>query len=231
VREVAPVRTPLSGSGAASALAGARQRALGGSPSAPTLSLLVAQWAHETGRGSAMFNHNFAGLKGTSPDGMSAVYATHEGSGEGQTRVHAHFRAYESPATGADDYVNLLVQRYPDAVSAAQRGDATGFVQALKTKGYFSGDAGAYLKSVSSLQQQALLQGFDAVGAAPDGGSARALPALSAQSATAFAAPFDLGPASAASALYARGSFADEVGRVALLSSALRIGRAPDSEG
>jgi hypothetical protein len=235
--EVPAQRTPLSGSDAASALGGAWQRTFGEAPSTETLSILVGQWAHETGRGSAMLNHNFGGIKGSGPDGTSAVYATTEGSGASATHGQARFRAYASAARGADDYVQLLSRRYPDAVSAAQRGDPSGFVHALAAKGYFTGDPGQYLKSVSSLAQQALRQGFDAVGAGAQGSSARGASGFgtvahaSVSDATAGLTPSTADALRAAGAVYGRHSFADEVGRAALLSSALRIGQAREREG
>jgi hypothetical protein len=237
-RDVAAQRTPLSGGEAASALGGAWQRTFGEAPSTETLSILVGQWAHETGRGSAMLNHNFGGIKGCAPDGASTVYKTTEGSGASATHGPARFRAYGSAARGADDYVQLLQHRYPDAVSAARRGDPSGFVHALGAKGYFTGDPGQYLKSVSSLAQQALSQGFDAVGAsssamgmkrAPDLGEPVAM--ASEPDGAAFLLPSALEARSAAGAVYGRHSFADEVGRAALLSSALRIGQAREREG
>src|SRR5258705_12574980 len=60
----APTRTPLKGSEAAAALSTAWRSVTGQTPSPKFLSILVAQWSHETGRGAAMLNFNFAGLKG-----------------------------------------------------------------------------------------------------------------------------------------------------------------------
>jgi hypothetical protein len=158
-------RTRLSGGQAASALSRAWQERFGQPPSERTLSILVAHWAHETGRGESMLNYNFGGIKGSGPGGLSAVYKTREGFGENEVRVDDRFRAYESPTEGARDYVDLLARRYGDAVDNAAREDPAGFVRALKAKGYFSGEEGAYVKSVTSLSNQALAQGFDAIGA------------------------------------------------------------------
>src|SRR5438309_9997285 len=59
-----PTRTPLPGGAAASALSKAWQAVTGQAPNPKLLSVLVAQWAHETGRGESMLNYNFGGLKG-----------------------------------------------------------------------------------------------------------------------------------------------------------------------
>lgn len=170
-RHVAAQRTPLTGGEAASALQGAWHELTGHAPSQETLSILVGQWAHETGRGSAMLNFNFGGIKGSGPTGASTVYRTREGSGADEIQIRDTFRAYESAEQGAADYLSLLSRRYPDALQAAERGDATGFVQALKARGYFTGDEASYIKSVSALSRQALTAGFDALGA---GAGARA---------------------------------------------------------
>jgi hypothetical protein len=167
---VRATRTPLRGDEAAGALRDAWTTVRGESPSAETLAILVGQWAHETGRGASMLNFNFGGLKGTGPSGLSTACSTREGWGDSQVRVVDRFRAYGSAEEGAQDYVSLLARRYPDAVRAAENGDAKGFVQALKARGYFTDNEAAYTKSVQSLANLALKTGFDAVGA--DGGVA-----------------------------------------------------------
>ena len=65
---------------------------------------------------------------------------------------------------GATDYVKLLTQRFPEAAQSAQSGDASGFVAGLKQRGYFTGDAHAYTRSVVSLSAQALSHGYGSVG-------------------------------------------------------------------
>lgn len=158
-------RTRLSGEQAANALSQAWQERFGEPPSQGTLSILVAHWSHETGRGESMLNYNFGGIKGSGPSGLSAAYKTREGFGENEQRIVARFRAYESATEGARDYVDLLARRYGDAVDNAAREDAPGFVRALKQKGYFTGEEQAYVRSVSSLAAQAQARGFDAIGA------------------------------------------------------------------
>ena len=233
---VAPTRTPLSGGQAADALEAAWQGSMGRPPSQRTLSILVGQWAHETGRGSAMLNYNFGGLKGSGPSGASTVYATHEGFGPSEVQTRDRFRAYDSAQQGAGDYLSLLQRRYPDAVQAAEHGDAVGFVQALKSGGYFTGDEAAYTKSVAALAQRALQHGFDALGSSQVTGGAAVTatigttPATAADPVRALAArSHDSDPAQTVGG-YAR-SFADEVGRVELLMSALRIGQRDEKAG
>jgi hypothetical protein len=165
VAHVPPQRTPLTGGEAAKALEDAWRTVVGGTPDRSTVAVLAAHWAHETGRGQAMLNFNFAGLKGAGPSGLGAAYRTREGWGK--TEVHAvdTFRAYRTADEGAKDYVALLARRYPRAVEAARAGDASGFVGALKERGYFTGNEAAYRRNVTALSNEALTAGFDAMGA------------------------------------------------------------------
>lgn len=229
---VPPTRTPLSGDRAAEALRGAWTSVRGEPPSDETLSVLVGQWAHETGRGASMLNFNFGGLKGTGPSGLSTAASTREGFGADAQRVVAHFRAYGSAEEGAHDYVSLLVRRYPDAVQAAERGDARGFVQGLKARGYFTDDESAYARSVQSLATRAMSAGFAALGSSDVGASE---PSAETQPAAPMPlvadallpsdtpTPADLADSPLGGLPVPPGAFADEVNRAALLMSALRI--------
>ena len=161
---VASVRTPITGGQAADALRQAFTRLFGEPPSDGTLSLLVAQWAHETGGGRAMQNYNFGGLKASSSSGAYATYLTHEGSGASRHAQVDRFRAYSSPLEGATDYLKVLHSRFPQAFEAAGRGQCTEFVHALKHAGYFTDSEASYGRSIGALANRALTLGFDAVG-------------------------------------------------------------------
>jgi hypothetical protein len=166
VRSVEPQRTRLTPDQASTAIREALSRTTGTAPNEQTVALFTAQWAHETAHGASMYNYNFGGIKGTGPTGLSVQQRTREGSGTNERQVTDRFRAYESAEDGANDYVKLLTQRYPEAVSAAQRGDASGFVRGLKQRGYFTGDEHAYERSVTSISA-GLLNGNYSVRAAP----------------------------------------------------------------
>ena len=230
---VPTARTRLSGEQAAEALRSAWTSVRGAPPSDETLSILVGQWAHETGRGASMLNYNFGGIKGTGPSGLSIAASTREGFGAEQVRVTARFRAYGSAEEGARDYVGLLARRYPNAVQAAESGDARGFVQALKARGYFTDDEAAYAKSVQSLAARAQASGFGALGA-PEAGAPRGsapgpagtfAPPLVAEALFASATPAgrELAEGALGNVPVSPGAFSDEVNRAALLMSALRI--------
>ena len=161
---VPPARTRLDGTQAADALRAAWTRVTGQPPSEHTVAILTAQWAHETGNGASMYNYNFGGIKGMGPSGLSVSQRTKEGFGASERTITDRFRAYRTAEEGATDYVKLLRQRFPEAVESAQRGDPSGFVSGLKQRGYFTGDAAAYTRSVSSLTAQAMSKGYGAVG-------------------------------------------------------------------
>lgn len=151
---VQAVRTPLTPDQASALIAGALERQTGAPPSKETVAILTAQWAHETGRGASMFNYNFAGIKGTSPAGLSVSQRTREGYGATERTITDNFRAYRTAEEGADDYVALLQRRFPAALDAAKAGDPAGTVRALKQSGYFTGDEVAYTRSVTSMARE-----------------------------------------------------------------------------
>jgi flagellum-specific peptidoglycan hydrolase FlgJ len=163
-RTIAAAATHISGGEAAASLATAYQNLFHEPPSPATLRVLVAQWSHETGGGRAMMNYNFGGIKGTSPAGLSAAYRTTEGEGASTVKITDRFRAYGSAIEGATDYVKFLSTRFSGAMANAHRGDAEGFVRALKQGGYFTGSEEDYVRSVTRLTEQARVNGFDAVG-------------------------------------------------------------------
>lgn len=161
------VRTQLSAGQAQEALRAAWENVTGEAPSDKTLALITAQWAHETGNGASMYNYNFAGIKGTGPSGLSVAQHTREGWGDGERRIVDHFRAYRSAEEGATDYVQLLTKRFPEAVEGARQGDPAAFVRGLKSRGYFTGNEGAYLNNVAGIASRYLGQPLDVSGGAP----------------------------------------------------------------
>jgi hypothetical protein len=184
---------------------------VGEEPSKDTLSVLTAQWAHETGNGASMFNYNFAGIKGSGPSGLSVAQRTHEGFGANERAITDNFRAYRTAEEGAGDYVRLLRARFPEAAEAAKNGDPVGFVHALKARGYFTGDEAAYTRSVVSLSGMAMPSGASA---APPVLDAPRLALASGERAAPFTIP------DAMPALVDGLALADEISRAALRISA-----------
>lgn len=71
--------------------------------------------------------------------------------GHPQTR----FRAYANAFDGAYQYVDFIASgRYRDAWAELLEGDATGYVNALHAKGYFTADPGVYSSGVFSLHRE-----------------------------------------------------------------------------
>jgi len=71
--------------------------------------------------------------------------------GHPQTRM----RAFNTAPDGALDYVKFVGGgRYADAWQLLLRGDAPGYVRALKAKNYFTADEAEYLRGVASMQRE-----------------------------------------------------------------------------
>jgi len=143
---------------AAEHLLRAHERVLGKPVSVQGLSILWSQWAMETGRGKSMYGYNFGGIKATGSE-PSASLRTWEGHGTERVRIRSRFRTYANPEQGAEDYISTLAERYPQALEAAHRGDASGFVRALKKSQYFTGDPMVYERAIGSLSREMLTQG------------------------------------------------------------------------
>jgi hypothetical protein len=209
---VKPVKTPVTPEQASGLIADALEHVTGERPKPETVAILTAQWAHETGRGASMYNYNFAGIKGTGPSGLTVAQRTREGWGSSERTIVDNFRAYRTADEGARDYVGLLQARFPGALEAAKQGDPAGTVRALKQAGYFTGDEGAYTRSVTKIAREL----------APESLNFRAepLPELPVDFASALASR-DAGGAESAPFVNSQ-AFSDQI-----LRAALRIMSAP----
>lgn len=150
-REVDAKRTALKPSEIRRSLADAYRRIHGRAIAPKALDVLSAQVMNETALGHSMYNYNFGGIKGASPEGLTARYGTREVLG-GETRhIVDGFRAYGSATAGATDYLTFLEKKYPRAVEAAENGDVDGFVAHLKAGHYFTADETQYAAAVKNL--------------------------------------------------------------------------------
>jgi hypothetical protein len=131
-----------------SALAQAVRDVTGCAPSTQTLDVLSAQVSLETAGGRAMYNFNFAGIKGAGPSGLTAQYDTHEVLGGHDITMRQGFRAYASLAEGAHDYVTVLRGRFPQAFGLAVAGNVDGFAHALKQAHYYTADEEQYAQGL-----------------------------------------------------------------------------------
>ena len=150
-REVEARRTPLSPSEVRASTAAAYRAIHGAEIPDRTLDVLSAQACTETACGASMYNYNFGGIKGTSPEGATARLKTREILDGREVTIRDGFRAYSSAVAGATDYLALLEHRFPAAMEAARAGDVEGFVRELKAGRYFTADAGQYAAALRGL--------------------------------------------------------------------------------
>lgn len=132
------------------ALSRALQSATGAPPRGSTLDVLSAQVSLETGRGSSMYNYNFGGIKGASPQGDTAHYDTREVIDGKSITLDQGFRAYGSLDEGARDYVSVLQARFPQAFAQAVSGNIDGFARALKQSHYYTAPEQEYAAGLRS---------------------------------------------------------------------------------
>ncbi len=144
VRDVQARRTPASMGDIRVALGRALESATGGRPNSRTVDVLAAQVSLETAHGGSMYNFNFGGIKGASPQGETANYMTHEVLGGHSVTLQQGFRAYGSLDDGARDYVSVLRNRFPQAYAQALAGNVDGFAHALKQSHYFTANEDQY---------------------------------------------------------------------------------------
>lgn len=112
------------------------------------LDVLTAHVSHETASGDKMYNYNFGGIKGRSPEGLTARYKTTEFYSGRKTKIVDGFRAYRTLDDGAQDYLLFLQGRYHKAFARAEQGDVDGFSHALKSKGYYTAPASTYARAM-----------------------------------------------------------------------------------
>lgn len=143
-RTVDATRTPASLTDIRAALSRALTAMTGRPPSAQTLDTLAGQVSLETAGGAQMFNFNFGGIKGVSPQGQTANYLTHEVIDGQSVKLQQGFRAYSSLDAGARDYVQVLKSRFPGAFAQALSGNVQGFAHALKTERYYTASEADY---------------------------------------------------------------------------------------
>jgi hypothetical protein len=161
-REVEPRRTAVSKDDLRAAIGRALQRETGTRPDARLVDTLTAHASLETASGDRMYNFNFAGIKGASPAGTTAVLRTKEVLDGREVSIKDGFRAYASLDDGARDYVHLMRTRFAGAMAPASRGDLDGFAHALKQSGYYTAAEKDYAKGLASLSPSGAAAGAGA---------------------------------------------------------------------
>ena len=158
-------RTPVTPEQVFLALGLAWQTLTGSTPDRKIIHILHAQSALETGHWKSVMNYNLGGAKRhgdsdwcffttterlTHPAADKLLAAAKPGEVtvlkvddqfktlrvSGRQSMNC-FASWEDLDTAAKDHVALLFRRFPKAIEAAKKGDATGYVRELKKAGYF----------------------------------------------------------------------------------------------
>ncbi|MEM1030454.1 MAG: glucosaminidase domain-containing protein [Myxococcota bacterium] len=164
---VTPQRTPLRPGRLRLALERAYQTRHGERAPAALIDVLTAHVRHETADGRQVYNHNFGGIKGASPEGQTARLKTTEVLQGRRRRVRDGFRAYATPERGAEDYLGFLERNHPAAMADARRGDISGFARHLKRGGYYTAPVATYAASMARRYRAATPTASDATEAPP----------------------------------------------------------------
>lgn len=135
----------------------------------PTLSresvgVLWAQYALETGRGSACWCNNIGNVKVTPAQARAGVpFFMLPGTWEilGGKRVvfdppdeQTWFRWFPSLSEAMRHHLSFLAARYGEAWAALRSGDPTAFALALKKRGYYTGSEATYAASLRHLLRE-----------------------------------------------------------------------------
>ena len=140
--------TPLSPDEAGRALAAGYRQVVGHLPSVAVLRLLLAQWALETGNGSAIHNYNFGNAKHSSADQYFQTFEGGEVVGGTDVKSVMQWAAYPDPISGAAGYIKTLKSR-PHWWAGLRSGSAAKYNKALSTAPkYYTAAPAAYLKTL-----------------------------------------------------------------------------------
>lgn len=149
------VRTEVSESAVAQAIAEAWQDLFHTAPSKEQLSLILAQNALETGHRKSMWNFNIGNITtdGQGPYNYFDDLKTNEQTSPGVwKKMNLKYRAYPSLKEGAKDYLQFLKsKRYSNAWEHIVNPDPVAFSKALKQSGYYTANEKDYTKSLSGL--------------------------------------------------------------------------------
>lgn len=107
--------------------------------------IIYAQWWNESGGFNSQLakeNFNMSGLTQTTPNGEANK----------QPDGGNYYRQYGNVKEFADDYINFIKENDPSAVGQQT---PEGFVTALKSHGYFTGDLDTYISNVKSRTEEA----------------------------------------------------------------------------
>jgi hypothetical protein len=126
--------------------------------------IVWAQWALETGRGEACWNHNVGNVKTTPAQAAAGVpYTMLPGTTEYIGGVlmtfqppdpQTWFRAFASLAEGMAHHLAFLKRRYGNAWPSLLSGDPTTFATELKARGYYTAPLATYAGAMRHLHAE-----------------------------------------------------------------------------
>ena len=172
--ELVPDRlTRLSPAEAIDALCTAYERVMGKRCDAPTLAIIVAQSALETGHWRSIHCFNFGNAKRGAGDKLYTMFRCNEIiSGKviwfDPPHPQTHFKAFETAADGAEHHLRFLAidttpdngkpHRYARAWHAAENDDPVAFSRELSKAGYYTASVSRYTETLTKLFRQYLPQ-------------------------------------------------------------------------
>ena len=150
---VAATKTPFTPAELIAALRAAYVPQLGHDPSNDVLGVLCAQVALETGNGASCICHNIGNFKaGEGPDVCSFTTTEWLGDPPAPQVMVCQFSAWPTLEAAAEAYLHALYTRWPEAWSAAVKGDAQGFAAGLRQRGYYTAPLAQYVAGVERWQ-------------------------------------------------------------------------------
>jgi hypothetical protein len=149
-------RTPVTEGEVYTALGGAWQTEFGSAAPRSSLLVLLSQWALETGRGHSMHCFNLGNVKSRQQTGDWCFFRCNEViNGKivwfDPDDPACCFRAFNTLADGALDYLHTLRSRFSAAWPAVLNGDPAGFSHLLKLSRYYTADEHQYTQTLVSL--------------------------------------------------------------------------------
>lgn len=111
----------------------------------PVALAIVAQWAHETGRGKSEFNFNLGGWRARKTDPFFTARDVQTGP------QLFKWTAYPDLETAVADQLLRLVERFPSAWRLlVQQPHTSAWIEELGRRGYYTADRNAYARAWAS---------------------------------------------------------------------------------
>lgn len=159
-RELPCVATPCTPGELAPALAEAWREVIGTEPRRPSLLVLLAQWALETGWGKHCYCHNLGNYRAVRGEHWTYLPRCSEVIGGVERffsrdvlsqREMCKFAAWETLPEAARFWLRKLSTRFARAWPAVESGDPAAYAQELRRAGYYTASEEHYTRLMRSL--------------------------------------------------------------------------------